>query len=141
MIKQLKKKISINRLSRRVILFWKLKNTKYQPIILLRLFFFFFPSFFILLLFLFCCFFGWVWVYSLPCYWRQSTTYTLQFDEHKVFMNDDLFCIAGDVGGYMGLLCGMSLITLFEWADFVLLSLLKRFRGPRRPMSTENPAL
>ncbi|XP_022103219.1 acid-sensing ion channel 1-like [Acanthaster planci] len=36
--------------------------------------------------------------------------------------------VQSDVGGYLGLLCGMSLITLVEWADFILNTLYKRCR-------------
>ncbi|XP_022103187.1 acid-sensing ion channel 1C-like [Acanthaster planci] len=36
--------------------------------------------------------------------------------------------VQSDIGGYLGLLCGMSLITLVEWADFILITLYKRCR-------------
>ncbi|XP_033632419.1 acid-sensing ion channel 2-like [Asterias rubens] len=41
-----------------------------------------------------------------------------------------VYCIygyEGDVGGYMGLLCGMSLLTVLEWADFIFINLLNKF--------------
>ena len=39
-----------------------------------------------------------------------------------------LLCqISGDVGGYMGLLCGMSVITIGEMIDFILLAIIKRW--------------
>ena len=34
--------------------------------------------------------------------------------------------ILGDVGGYMGLLCGMSVITIGEVIDFILGAIIKR---------------
>ncbi len=39
----------------------------------------------------------------------------------------------------MGLLCGMSLITLFEWADFVFINLFKRFRVSKKDYDLRNP--
>ncbi|XP_038055441.1 acid-sensing ion channel 1C-like [Patiria miniata] len=40
----------------------------------------------------------------------------------------DSFALLSGVGGYMGLLCGMSLITVAEWADFIFISLLHKFK-------------
>ncbi|XP_038055439.1 acid-sensing ion channel 2-like [Patiria miniata] len=40
----------------------------------------------------------------------------------------DSSALLSGVGGYMGLLCGMSLITVAEWADFIFISLLNKFK-------------
>ncbi|XP_038065978.1 acid-sensing ion channel 4-A-like isoform X3 [Patiria miniata] len=45
--------------------------------------------------------------------------------------------VQSDVGGYLGLLCGMSLITLVEWADFIIITIYKRCR---RLMAKTEPA-
>ncbi|XP_022108989.1 acid-sensing ion channel 4-like isoform X2 [Acanthaster planci] len=53
---------------------------------------------------------------------EQQEAYTLEHFE-------------GDIGGYMGLLCGMSLITLAEWVDFIIITIYKRFISSKRVRS------
>ncbi|XP_038044101.1 acid-sensing ion channel 2-like [Patiria miniata] len=55
---------------------------------------------------------------------QQQEAYTLEHFE-------------GDIGGYMGLLCGMSLITLVEWLDFIFLTLCKRLGCSTRTKSAD----
>ncbi|XP_038044102.1 acid-sensing ion channel 1A-like [Patiria miniata] len=58
---------------------------------------------------------------------QQQEAYTLEHFE-------------GDIGGYMGLLCGMSLITLVEWLDFIVITLYKRFGCSKRNRSGDSKA-
>ncbi|XP_038065976.1 acid-sensing ion channel 2-like isoform X1 [Patiria miniata] len=47
--------------------------------------------------------------------------------------------VQSDVGGYLGLLCGMSLITLVELADFIIITIYKRclrLMAKKLPVST-----
>ena len=37
-----------------------------------------------------------------------------------------MFIAVGDLGGYMGLLLGASVVTLFELLDFIMYSILKK---------------
>ena len=39
------------------------------------------------------------------------------------------FCFSGDIGGSMGLFCGMSLITICEFVDFVCAVLFQKCNG------------
>ena len=43
--------------------------------------------------------------------------------------NDVYFVIAGDVGGFMGLLLGGSFLTVFELVDFIFFHYLNKFFG------------
>ncbi|XP_071950919.1 acid-sensing ion channel 4-A-like [Antedon mediterranea] len=42
----------------------------------------------------------------------------LSFEKVEQIPAYDLLSLLGDIGGYMGLLCGMSLTTIFEFVDF-----------------------
>lgn len=48
-----------------------------------------------------------------------------------IYMNDILCQITANVGGTMGLCFGASLLSLFEFVDFLLVALTKRFQQRR----------
>ncbi|XP_022103084.1 acid-sensing ion channel 1C-like [Acanthaster planci] len=50
----------------------------------------------------------------------------LKIEQKEAYSTSSL---QSNIGGYMGLLCGMSLITVLEWADFTLVSIIRRFRS------------
>ncbi|XP_022103085.1 acid-sensing ion channel 1C-like [Acanthaster planci] len=52
----------------------------------------------------------------------------LQIEQKSAY---DFAALQSGVGGNMGLLCGMSLITVVEWADFIVISLLRKFKARR----------
>ena len=44
----------------------------------------------------------------------------------------------GEVGGYMGLLIGMSVLTLFEMLDFIIYNTLSNLWQKRKKANTES---
>lgn len=41
-------------------------------------------------------------------------------------------CISGDIGGYMGLLLGGTIITLFELVDFLIYNAIVKMTGKKQ---------
>ena len=67
--------------------------------------------------------------YHMPLFYTFCMTLCLQpFALHFSKLLYNLYFLTGDVGGYMGLLCGMSIITIGEFIDFVVYLLFQRFK-------------
>ncbi|XP_033097325.1 acid-sensing ion channel 4-A-like [Anneissia japonica] len=52
----------------------------------------------------------------------------LSFEKVQQIPAYDIGTLLGDIGGYMGLLCGMSLTTMFEFVDFLLCAAVKKWK-------------
>ncbi|XP_033632069.1 acid-sensing ion channel 3-like [Asterias rubens] len=49
----------------------------------------------------------------------------IQIEQTEAFSSSSL---QSNIGGYMGLFCGMSIITVIEWLDFLSVTLIRKFR-------------